>query len=86
MGFYPAHWLKPIANTTAQWSFKEFLASRKKAAPGKAAAYPSAPLCAGCPRRRSLSGLTAGRFNAGFFFGTLARFYSQSHGVNPFFH
>ena len=43
MGFYPAHWLKPIANTTAQWSFKEFLASRKKAAPGKAAAYPSAP-------------------------------------------
>ena len=43
MGFYPAHWQKPLANTTAQWSFKEFLASRKKAAPGKAAAYPSAP-------------------------------------------
>ena len=35
MGFYPAHWLKPIANTTAQWSFKEFLASRKKPPPAR---------------------------------------------------
>ena len=43
MGFYPQHWQRPLANTTAQWSFKEFLASRKQATAGKAALYPSAP-------------------------------------------
>ena len=43
MGFYPSYWSRPLANTTAQWSLEDFLAARKQAAPGEAAAYPSAP-------------------------------------------
>ncbi len=43
MGFYPSYWNRPLANTTAQWSFAEFLASRKQSAPGEMAKYPSAP-------------------------------------------
>ena len=43
MGFYPSYWQRPLENSTAQWSFKEFLKSRKNAKPGHAASYPSAP-------------------------------------------
>ena len=43
MGFYPSYWMRPLRNTSAEWSFREFLASRKRAANGSAAAYPSAP-------------------------------------------
>ena len=43
MAFYPDYWTRPLNNTTAAWSFKEYLASRKQSAGGRAAAYPSAP-------------------------------------------
>ena len=43
MGFYPSYWSRPLENTTGQWRFADFLAARKKCAPGEAAAYPSAP-------------------------------------------
>ena len=43
MGFYPSYWHRPLSNSTADWSFKEFLKSRKEAKPGHAAQYPSAP-------------------------------------------
>ncbi len=43
MGFYPSYWTRPLPNTSAEWSFREFLASRKRASGGRAAAYPSAP-------------------------------------------
>ena len=43
MGFYPSYWHRPLSNSTADWSFKEFLKSRKEAKPGHAAKYPSAP-------------------------------------------
>ena len=49
MGFYPSYWARPLANTTAEWSFREFLASRKKATGGRAAAYPSAPRALASP-------------------------------------
>lgn len=43
MGFYPSYWKRPLPNTSSEWSFREFLASRKRASGGRAAAYPSAP-------------------------------------------
>ncbi|MBE8158914.1 MAG: hypothetical protein HAW59_05935 [Betaproteobacteria bacterium] len=43
IGFYFSYWTRPLPNTTAEWSFKEFLESRKKSADGRAAKYPSAP-------------------------------------------
>lgn len=43
MGFYPSYWRRPLPNTTAEWSFKEFLESRRAAKNGRAAEYPSAP-------------------------------------------
>ncbi len=49
LAFYPSYWTRPLANTTAEWSFKEFLASRKQSAGGRAAAYPAAPLAAAKP-------------------------------------
>lgn len=43
MGFYPSYWSRPLANTTGQWKFADFLAARKQCAPGEVVAYPSAP-------------------------------------------
>lgn len=41
--FYPDYWQQPLANTTAQWCFEDYLASRKKSELERAVAYPSAP-------------------------------------------
>ena len=49
MGFYPSYWRRPLQNTTAEWSFKEFLASRRQSDGGKAAAYPGAPQATALP-------------------------------------
>lgn len=43
MGFYPSYWQRALPNTTDEWSFSEFLASRKQSSGGRAAAYPAAP-------------------------------------------
>lgn len=44
MQFFPRYWREPLANTTAEWSFSEFLAHRKAAVQlGRAATYPSVP-------------------------------------------
>lgn len=42
-GIYPSYWKKSLKNTTNQWSFQDYLVSRKKQKTGKAAEYPSAP-------------------------------------------
>lgn len=49
MGFYPSYWNRPLANSSAEWSFREFLASRKQAEGGRAAVYPSAPVARETP-------------------------------------
>lgn len=43
MCFYPDYWRRPLANSTSDWSFKDYLESRKKTPAGKATPYPSAP-------------------------------------------
>ena len=43
MAFFLDYWQKPLANSTANWSFEAYLAERKKTPPGRAVAYPSAP-------------------------------------------
>lgn len=43
MAFYPAHWHRPIANDTATWSVKDYLAAKREAPAGVAPSYPSAP-------------------------------------------
>ncbi|MDM5147715.1 hypothetical protein NQX30_04950 [Candidatus Persebacteraceae bacterium Df01] len=43
MGFYPRYWRQPLTNTTAEWSFKDYLKARQQAKNGRKAAYPSAP-------------------------------------------
>ena len=44
LAFYPDYWTRALPNSTAEWSFKEYLASRKAVrSEGKAAAYPAAP-------------------------------------------
>ena len=43
MGFYPSYWRRPLENSSGDWSFKDFLASRKQCKDGRAAAYPAAP-------------------------------------------
>ena len=43
MGFYPSYWRRALPNSTDTWSFKEYLASRRQAKKGRAAAYPSTP-------------------------------------------
>ena len=44
IGFFPAHFRRPLANTTAAWSFAEYNAARKSAPPGRRPEYPSAPV------------------------------------------
>ena len=43
IGFYPENWLKPLANTTGTWRFKEYLAARKEQPPEYVPDYPSTP-------------------------------------------
>lgn len=43
IAIYPDYWDKPLANTTASWSFTDFLAARNKTANERAVNYPSAP-------------------------------------------
>ena len=50
MGFYLDYFDKPLGNTTAEWSFREFLASRKRTDKARAAEYPSAPRATERPR------------------------------------
>lgn len=53
-GFYPSYWRKPLLNTTKEWSFADYLASRKQATTGRAAAYPSAPRALAEPDEKSV--------------------------------
>ncbi len=43
IAIYPYYWDKPIANTTANWSFKAFLAARASTQQERLVNYPSAP-------------------------------------------
>ena len=44
MAFFPDYWQKPLANTTAEWSFEEYMKNRRRNMQnGKAADYPSVP-------------------------------------------
>lgn len=51
LGFFPAYWTRPLPNDTAKWSFADYLASRRQAAKGDAAAYPSAPRALDSPQQ-----------------------------------
>jgi len=41
--FYPDYWHRPIANTTATWSFRDYLNKRRHTPKERAVDYPSAP-------------------------------------------
>lgn len=44
LAFYPHYWERALPNSTAEWSFKDYLASRRAVrSSGKAADYPAAP-------------------------------------------
>lgn len=43
LAIYPDYWTKPLANTTATWNFKVFLAQRSMTQSERSIAYPSAP-------------------------------------------
>ena len=43
MAFFPNHFRRALANTTATWSFAEYNAARKAATGGERPAYPAAP-------------------------------------------
>ncbi len=43
IGFYPEYWNKHTDNTTAEWSFDQFLALRKNTPKDKAVNYPTGP-------------------------------------------
>ncbi|WP_432472902.1 hypothetical protein [Amphritea sp. HPY] len=43
IAFYPDYWDKAITNTTASWSFEEFLKSRDRTPSGQPVSYPFAP-------------------------------------------
>lgn len=52
MGFYPSYFCRPLPNSTAEWSFRDYLASRRNAQAnqkGRAALYPSAPSATAMP-------------------------------------
>ena len=85
MGFYPLMAKNRLPTPPRSGLLRSFWRPQKSR-PGKAAAYPSAPCALVAPDGEVYPVLPPVGYNAGFFFGTLARFYSQSHGVNPFFH
>lgn len=43
IAFYPDYWDRPLANTSADWSFKEFLARRARTPADQPLDYPYAP-------------------------------------------
>ncbi|MEH6446763.1 MAG: hypothetical protein V7784_22945 [Oceanospirillaceae bacterium] len=43
LAIYPDYWQNPLANTTATWDFKAFLAQRNVTQTERSIAYPSAP-------------------------------------------
>lgn len=43
IAFFPDYWHKPLANNTADWSFKDYLAKRKIALKQNEVGYPIAP-------------------------------------------
>ena len=49
MGFYPSYFRRPLSNNTAEWSFRDYLASRRQTKTGRAAKYPSAPRALAAP-------------------------------------
>lgn len=50
MAFYPHYWQRALGNTTAQWSFEDYLAARREVKKqGRAAGYPPAPTSTEAP-------------------------------------
>jgi hypothetical protein len=41
--FYPDYWPRAVANTSASWSYDEYVADRRHTGPGLAPSYPPAP-------------------------------------------
>jgi hypothetical protein len=41
--FYPDYWSQPVENTSAGWSYDEYVAARRHTDPGLAPSYPPAP-------------------------------------------
>ena len=54
MGFYPDYWNRPLANTTANWSFSAYKQATQRVAAGLAPGYPSAPEAGARPRAACL--------------------------------
>ena len=50
IGFFPDYFRRPLANTTAEWSFGKYLAARKAAPAGQKPDYPAAPVAAENPK------------------------------------
>jgi hypothetical protein len=44
IAIYPDYWNKPLANTTATWSFEDFLKTRQQTQSERQVDYPSAPM------------------------------------------
>ncbi len=43
ISFFPYYWSHPVKNTSADWSFSEYMAHRRSTEPSRATPYPSAP-------------------------------------------
>ncbi len=41
--FYPDYWQRPVANSTAEWRYADYLAARRSSDPDRRTDYPSAP-------------------------------------------
>lgn len=76
LGFWPDYFNRPLANNTAQWSFKEYNEARRRAAPGQKPAYPAAPIPSESPRGEPLPAVVAPGellcFSAAHLHGTIA--------------
>jgi hypothetical protein len=77
LGFWPDYFNRPLANTTARWSFGEYSAARKVALPGQKPDYPAAPTPTESPQGEPLAALVAPGellcFSAAHLHGTIAR-------------
>ena len=57
MGFYLDYWNRPLANTTASWSYSAYRQAMQQVSPGLAPDYPSAPEARARPRSACLPAL-----------------------------
>lgn len=91
--FYPGYFRRPLANTTASWSFAEYNAARRAAPAGRMPDYPSAPVPLAAPDERPTPVVIAPGdllcFSAAHLHGsvanatTLTRFSVEVRSVDP---